>query len=69
MEWILAILALLVFIAFSYRQTLWGISLIIILLPTYLWRLSIFGLPTTFLELMIISLFIIWLFAMFADVV
>lgn len=61
MEWVLAILVLLIFAFFSYRHTLWGVSLIIILLPSYLWRLSIFGLPTTFLELMIIALFIIWL--------
>jgi O-antigen ligase len=61
MEWVLAIIALLIFIAFSYRQTLWGVSFVIVLLPTYLWRLSLFGLPTTFLELMIVALFIIWL--------
>jgi O-antigen ligase len=61
MEWTIAIIALLVFIFFSYRQTLWGVSLVIVLLPTYLWRLSMFGLPTTFLELIIIALFIIWL--------
>ncbi len=49
------------FIYLSYRQILSGILIITTLLPAYLWRLDIFGLPSTFLELMIISLFIIWL--------
>jgi len=49
------------FIYLSYRQILSGILVIVALLPAYLWRWEIFGLPSTFLELMIVSLFIIWL--------
>ncbi|PIR06600.1 MAG: hypothetical protein COV55_03695 [Candidatus Komeilibacteria bacterium CG11_big_fil_rev_8_21_14_0_20_36_20] len=61
MTWILLILLLATFVYFSYRRPLLGLVGIIVLLPSYLWRISLFGLPTTFLELMIISLFIIWL--------
>ena len=54
-------LALLAFTIVSYKKIVWGIASIITLLPIYLWRISIFSLPTTFLELMIVTLFIIWL--------
>ncbi len=52
---------LIVFILLSYKKPLWGIGIVIILLPSYLWRWQIFGLPTTFLELLIVSLFLVWL--------
>lgn len=61
MSWVLLILALIIFIYFSYQKPLSGVVLIILLLPSYLWRFSFGVLPTTFLELMILSLFIIWL--------
>jgi len=38
-----------------------GIYLICALLPSYLIRFSIFGLPSTLLEGMIVILFVIWL--------
>jgi O-antigen ligase len=37
------------------------VALIVLLLPTYLIRFSIFGIPFTFLEWMIIIVFLIWL--------
>ena len=49
------------FIFLGYRKLLWGVGAVIVLLPAYLWRFDILGLPTTFLELLIVSLFIIWL--------
>jgi len=52
---------LLAFVFYSWRKPLWGVGSIIVLLPTYLWRFSILGLPTTFLELLLVFLFIIWL--------
>lgn len=55
------LIAQLIFIVLSWRRPLYGLCLIIILLPSYLWRLAIVGMPTTFLELMIIWLFLIWL--------
>jgi len=61
MTWALLILLLVAFLYFSYHKPLWGLASIIILLPSYLWRISLFGLPTTFLELMVITLFIVWL--------
>lgn len=55
---------LIIFIAFiivSHRKLLWGLGVIIVLLPSYLWRFDVLGLPTTFLELMIGTIFLIWL--------
>ncbi|MBT4850172.1 O-antigen ligase family protein [Candidatus Parcubacteria bacterium] len=57
----IAILFFIVFFYLSCKRPVFGLSAIIVLLPTYLWRYDFFGLPTTFLELMIVSLFIIWL--------
>lgn len=55
------LLLLLVFIVVSYKKPILGLASIIALLPAYLWRLSIFSLPTTFLELMVVFLFVVWL--------
>lgn len=57
----LGFIAQLVFINISWRRPIYGLCLIIVLLPSYLWRFSIGGWPTTFLELMIWWLLIIWL--------
>jgi len=57
----LALIFLSTFIYISSRQVLWGAVLLVAFLPIYLCRLSLLGLPTTFLELMVTSLFIIWL--------
>ncbi len=61
MIWLLLIPVLALFIYISYRRPLYGLASIIVLLPSYLWRVSLLGLPTTFLELMILSLFVVWL--------
>lgn len=61
MSSVLLILAALIFIALAYKNIVWGLCLIIILLPSYLWRFSLWGLPSTFLEIIILSLFIVWL--------
>ncbi|MBT6691720.1 O-antigen ligase family protein [Candidatus Parcubacteria bacterium] len=55
------LIALIAFVISSYKRTIWGVAIIVALLPTYLWRVTLFNLPSTFLELMIISLFVIWL--------
>ncbi|MFA6307523.1 MAG: O-antigen ligase family protein [Patescibacteria group bacterium] len=55
----------LIFIAFIFtcrHKLTWGLGFVIVLLPSYLWRFDILGLPTTFLELMIVYLFLFWLF-------
>ena len=62
MSIILALFFLTIFIFLSWRNLVWGAGIIIVLLPSYLWRLEIFPLPTTFLELMIVSLFLVFLF-------
>lgn len=61
MSEILAILCLGVFLSIANRHFQLALAGIILLLPSYLWRLDFFGLPSTFLELMILSLFIFWL--------
>lgn len=45
----------------SYRKTDWAVIGIIALLPTYLVRFTIVGIPATLLEVMIVALFIAWL--------
>lgn len=57
---ILIILALVLFLAISLIRLNWGLFILLALLPTYLIRLNIFSIPTTFLELMILILFGIW---------
>ena len=41
----------------SYKNTAQAVGLTIILLPTYLFRSSIFGIPLTFLEILILITF------------
>ena len=55
------ILFLILFSIITYHNKVYGLAIIIILLPTYLLRFSIFNLPTTLLELMILILFLIFL--------
>lgn len=61
MSFVLAILLLAVFVYISYKNIVRGLSLLIILLPSYMWRFSFFAWPTTFLELLILALFFVWL--------
>jgi len=45
----------------SWKKTDWALYWLVFSLPSYLIRLSIFKLPTTVLELMIVILFLVWL--------
>jgi len=54
-------LFLLLFSYLTYTNIVYGLSIIIVLLPSYLLRFSIFGLPSTLLESMILILFFIFL--------
>lgn len=58
---IFLLLLFFIFIMVAYRNILWGIGAVIVLLPTYLWRFELIIFPTTFLELMVMALFVIWL--------
>ncbi|MGI6373804.1 MAG: O-antigen ligase family protein [Patescibacteria group bacterium] len=53
-------LGLVIFLLISWRDQKLALALLIASLPTYLLRFKLFGLPTTMLELMILSLFLIW---------
>ena len=45
----------------SWSKLEWAVLLMIVALPTYLIRFSVFDLPMTLLELMILILFFVWL--------
>lgn len=65
MLFILKIFLLLFFAAFAwlaYKDIKNGIYAVIFLLPTYLIRFSILGIPTTALEIMIYILFLLWFY-------
>jgi len=51
----------LLFIYLSRKNIIWGVYLICALLPTYLIRFSVLGIPMTLLEGMIVILFVVWL--------
>ena len=61
LNYILIPIFYLLFIYLALKNTKWGVYLIVALLPTYLIRFTILGIPTTLLEGMIWLLFIIWL--------
>jgi hypothetical protein len=61
MEIILVILALLLFFLVSLKRPDISLGLICLSLFTYLIRFKIMGVPFTFLEIMILILFFIWL--------
>lgn len=56
------IISLVVIFLVSLMRTRWGLFLILFLLPAYLTRGEIFSVPTTFLELSIYFVFLVWLF-------
>src|SRR3989339_1600003 len=58
---IIYIILSIAFLALSLKRAIYGVASIIVMLPSYLWRFEFFSLPTTFLELMIIVLFFIFL--------
>lgn len=55
------ILATLVFTYLAYRRLDWAVLGIIATTPLYLWRANLGGLPLTFLEVMILVTFLMWL--------
>ncbi|PIS42138.1 MAG: hypothetical protein COT24_04960 [Candidatus Kerfeldbacteria bacterium CG08_land_8_20_14_0_20_40_16] len=61
METILLIIFSIFFFWLVWKRTDLGIAVIIILLPSYLVRFEILGIPATLLELMILLLFLAWL--------
>ncbi len=52
----------LLFFVLAWRSRILALSVLIVLLPSYGWRFSIFGLPSSLLELMFLILFAIWFF-------
>ena len=59
--YLLIIVFYLIFVYLAWQNIAWGLYLICALLPAYLIRYSIFGLPATLLEGLIIMAFIVWL--------
>lgn len=60
MNIILITLLLIIYGIISYKKPEWGLYLIAFLLPSYLIRFKIGSIPFTFLESMILILFLIW---------
>ena len=58
---LLVTLALAIFGYISWHKPLYGVYIIAATLPSYLIRPALGGLPTTVLELMILTLFAVWL--------
>ncbi|MBI2410721.1 MAG: O-antigen ligase family protein [Candidatus Kerfeldbacteria bacterium] len=56
---IIAILFSIITIVLTIKNRVWGVAFVLLLLPSYLIRFSIFGIPFTLLEVMIIVLFFI----------
>lgn len=56
-----------IFTLFSIRRDKFSIFLIIFLLPTYLIRFNFFDIPTTLLEIMLLSLFLSFLYQIIKD--
>ncbi len=56
------LLGLILFLAISYKRLSLGVVLISGLLPSYLLRFEVLGIPFTFLEVMVLSLVGMWLF-------
>lgn len=55
------------FIAFVWKDLVRGIYFVILLLPTYLIRFYLFGVPMTLLEGMILLLFLMWLIKLYLN--
>ncbi|MBT5337831.1 hypothetical protein HN858_02880 [Candidatus Falkowbacteria bacterium] len=49
------------FAILAWKRIDWAVAFVIFCLPTYLIRFSVFGLPMTLLEVMILLLFVVWL--------
>lgn len=65
LEGILLALFTICFLYIAWWKLDWAITLCIILLPAYLTRFQVWFLPTTILELMLVSLFAVWLVKVF----
>jgi len=58
----LIIVAIIIYWRICWTKMLNGLYLIVLLLPSYLLRFTIFGVPVTFLEILILIAFVSWLF-------
>lgn len=64
----LILLFTILFFLLAWRRLDWAVMFLIVALPTYLIRFNIFGLPSTLLEAMIWSVFIVWAIKNFSQV-
>lgn len=51
---------LVLFTALVWRNLRWAVFLVALLLPTYLWRFDLIIFPTTFLEILLLIVILIW---------
>ena len=67
MEIILYIFFLLAFVITALKNIRYGVFLVVASLPLYVIRFNIFFIPTTLLEMMIFSVFAVWLYKSFKN--
>lgn len=67
MNLLLIFVLLTFFVIISFKKLEWGLYLICFLLPSYLIRFKIGPIPFTFLEGMILILFLVWILKVFLD--
>ncbi len=60
MDFIFYILYFIFYIFLAVRRLEWAVMFLIAALPSYLIRFKIFDIPTTFLEVMILMVFLVW---------
>lgn len=65
--WFISIILLIIFAGLSYKKPLWGLGIILALLPSYLIRFEFLGIPSTFLELLLLIFILIILTARFHE--
>ncbi len=61
MSLIISLIAAVVLAVIAWRDRTWGIALVLFALPTYLVRFSVLGIPVTMLELLILTLFVVYI--------
>ena len=57
----IALITFLIFVFLTYKTPLYSLVALSALLPTYLLRFNIFGLPSTILEIIILAIVLSWL--------
>ncbi|MDP4000983.1 MAG: O-antigen ligase family protein [bacterium] len=66
--WIIILILLIIFAGLSYKKPLLGLGIILALLPSYLIRFEFLGIPSTFLELLLLIFIFVILITRFHEI-